>query len=544
MRRLTDILAISVTLYLVAGCSGGSVPATPTLVPSTNTPTPTQTAIPTDAPTPTQTTTPTDTPTPPPTPTPIPWQSYRMTYAIRIGNVGKLWMPVPHTWDGVGMRNTDVINIAPTPDDVFEDSQGNRIAFWNVGYRSATEYSIAFIIDVAPIVTYDIDPDMVGEYDTSSWEYQRYTQPSQQIQSDDEAIIQLVHQIVEDETNPYHQARLVHSWIDANITGGPITGSDAYTYSALAALERRTAGCGGYNSLFVALLRALGIPARLVGGLTTFPSAHGYLDEFSSGDSQEDSIYTHVWSEFYLPGYGWIQSDATQKYYLAAIHEPRIVLYRGEDIELGHDYPLGTAAWFHVPHSDLIHDSGFPRTQTYGDNLMLSVERLDIPPTATPAATPALPINIDGDDQDWQSYTPVATDPQGDTAGGTHTDIKAIFAERGPNYAYLMVEAYDPPLLSEATIELNIDLIYEDRNILELHTNISSDGFSAWLDDDSDGEASPYQVHGVLVAWGNVMELQLPLWELGNPVQVRPNFVNFWCNVDGEWSGVDMVVPD
>jgi hypothetical protein len=451
-----------------------------------------------------------------------------MTYTIRIGGVGKLWMPVPRTWDRIGMKNVDVIDIVPPPDDLYEDVQGNLIAFWDVGYRGATEYSITFAVDVARI-TYDINPDLIGEYDTSSWEYQRYTQPSQQVQSDDESIIQLAHQIVEDETNPYHQARLVHRWIDENIGAGHITGSDGYTYSALGALERRTAGCGGYSALFVALLRALGIPARMTGGLVT-----GYQGHFTDGNSEPG---THTWSEFYLPGYGWIRSDATQRDYFAAVYEPRIALYRGGDIELGHDYPLGTAAWFHVPHSDLIHNNGFPRTQTYGDNLILSVERLDSPPT------PMLPISIDGDGADWQSYTPVVTDPQGDTTGGPHTDMKAVFAETGPNYAYLMIETYDPPLLSEATIELNMNLVGDDGSIRELHTNINSDGsFGAWLNADGDGDAEAYPIYEALIAWGNVMELQLPLRELGDPVRVHPIFVNFWCNVDEEWSGADMIV--
>ncbi len=451
-----------------------------------------------------------------PSPNPFPQQSYRMEYAIRIGDVGKLWMPVPRTADGMVV---DLIDIVPTPDDVFEDSQGNLIAFWDVGYRSTTVYSITFNADLEPIIRYDINPDLIGAYDTSSWEYQRYTRPSQLIQSDAGAIIQLAHQIVGEETNPYHQARLIHSWVDSNIKGGAITGSDCYVASALAALERGTAGCDGFNNLFVALLRARGIPARIVGGLVT-----GYQGHFADG---EDEPGTHWWSEFYLPGYGWIQSDATQNAFFAKIYEPRVALFRGEDIELGHSHPLGTVAGFHIPHADLIPD-GACGTQTYGESLMLVVARLDSPPT------PMLPISIDGEGADWQSYTPAITDPQGDTTGGPHTDMKAVFAELGPNYAYLMVEAYDPPLHSEAIIAFGFDLVYGDGSVRWLGGNISSEeSLVAWMDDDGDGIMEQIPLTEVQVAWGNVMELRLPLWQLGDPAQVRNIFVNFFCEGTG-----------
>jgi hypothetical protein len=157
---------------------------------------------------------------------------------------------------------------------------------------------------------------------------------------------------------------------------------------------------------------------------------------------------------------------------------------------------------------------------------------------------PALPIEIDGEGEDWQPYIPVATDAQGDTTGGPHTDMKAVFAETGPNYAYLMVESYGPPLLSEATIELNIDLVDSGGETWMLHTNINSNGsFSSWVDTDGDGEWEEYPITGELVAWANVMELRIPLQQLGYPNQMTVTFVNFWCEVEGEWTWVDMIVP-
>jgi hypothetical protein len=151
---------------------------------------------------------------------------------------------------------------------------------------------------------------------------------------------------------------------------------------------------------------------------------------------------------------------------------------------------------------------------------------------------------IDGDGADWLPYAAVATDPQGDTTGGAHTDMKAVFTEQGQNYVYVMVERYDPPLLLDGTVELNLALVGSDDSVQELHTNIRSDGsFRAWVDVDRDGNWEDYPVSGALTAWRNVMELRLPLRELGDPLVVETTFVNLWCEVDGEWTWVDMIVP-
>jgi hypothetical protein len=232
-----------------------------------------------------------------------------------------------------------------------------------VGYRGAKDYSVTFIIRLAPI-KYVIQPDNIDEFDSSSIEFQLYTKPSARIESDNEKIIALARQIVGTETNPYRQAQLVHKWVSNNIKG---PGEDYET--ALTTLEKRNGACGGHSFLFVALLRSLGIPARAVSGLHT-----GYGRYFIDGSFWDRTLYTHVWSEFYLPNYGWIQSDTSSgPQNFAEINEPRIVLSRGEDIELGHEFPSIAVPWFHIPHVDSF-IGGDPKTQWPGDSLTLKVE--------------------------------------------------------------------------------------------------------------------------------------------------------------------------
>jgi len=122
--------------------------------------------------------------------------------------------------------------------------------------------------------------------------------------------------------------------------------------------------------------KPLGIPARNVGGLHTGYSGFFSNGEAKSGYADSRTLYTHVWSEFFIPDYGWIQSDTSAGLQnFAEINEPRLVLFRGEDIELGHGYPLTTVSWFHSPQTNIIGGSS-PSTQTWGESLQLTVERV------------------------------------------------------------------------------------------------------------------------------------------------------------------------
>ena len=72
----------------------------------------------------------------------------------------------------------------------------------------------------------------------------------------------------------------------------------ADTPSARLALEKKKGDCGPHSTLTVALLRAAGIPARLVGGVVYTPSFGG-------------SFGQHAWVEVHMGSAGWIAVDPT-----------------------------------------------------------------------------------------------------------------------------------------------------------------------------------------------------------------------------------------
>ena len=81
--------------------------------------------------------------------------------------------------------------------------------------------------------------------------------------------------------------------------------SPAKNRGALAGLEAGTGLCEEFASLFVALARASGIPARVVNGFATDKS----LLLKNTGSSITG--FRHQWAEFYIAGLGWLPADPT-----------------------------------------------------------------------------------------------------------------------------------------------------------------------------------------------------------------------------------------
>jgi transglutaminase-like putative cysteine protease len=93
--------------------------------------------------------------------------------------------------------------------------------------------------------------------------------------------------------------------------------------------------CTDFHSLFLAVIRAAGVPGQFEIGMA-FPS------NMSEGDITFFKCGYHCWTSFYTPEYGWVPADvseAAQKsglrdYFFGAVDENRVLLSRGRDIDL------------------------------------------------------------------------------------------------------------------------------------------------------------------------------------------------------------------
>ncbi|NOY13580.1 MAG: transglutaminase domain-containing protein [Deltaproteobacteria bacterium] len=107
----------------------------------------------------------------------------------------------------------------------------------------------------------------------------------------------LADQITAGKTGILEKARAVYDWTIENTFRDPKTRGCGL--GDVTALLRRPGGkCADISSIYVALARAAGVPAREILGIRTGKKAH-----------QDVSKWQHCWAEFYLPGYGWVPVD-------------------------------------------------------------------------------------------------------------------------------------------------------------------------------------------------------------------------------------------
>lgn len=132
-------------------------------------------------------------------------------------------------------------------------------------------------------------------------EYGYYTSPEVKIESNDPLIKQQTVNILQGEKNPYFIAKKIFEYVNTTIEYN--TASQYANKGALSALKTQKGVCEDFADLFVAMSRAAGVPARVVGGY--------WVDSFTPNMPTDVSSYRHAWAEYFLPDFGWIPVEPT-----------------------------------------------------------------------------------------------------------------------------------------------------------------------------------------------------------------------------------------
>ena len=127
-------------------------------------------------------------------------------------------------------------------------------------------------------------------------EYVKYTKPTENIDLNDN-IIKIASGLAEGEDDLYVIIHKIAEWVSNNIEYDIKYGTSTEKSSWV--LKNRIGTCDEFSSLFIALCRSLGIPARYVSGV-----AYSNIPEL-------EGFGNHAWAEVYFPDYGWVLFDPT-----------------------------------------------------------------------------------------------------------------------------------------------------------------------------------------------------------------------------------------
>jgi hypothetical protein len=260
--------------------------------------------------------------------------------------VEQLWMPLPND-DGDGTRDLELLEVYPAGYEIVDIGQANRAAYWGdvpeVCAQTDCRFGIRFQITLERPM-YAIPWGTEVSYDTDSELYQTYTSSQRGIESDDARIRKLARQIVGQERNVYKQVLRIQSWVQQNVLYPDL--STVYPDDALLCIDQGVGDCAGQSKVFVALCRALGIPARSVSGLLPFQHGVGELEAFGPRVAWFDrNLSVHVWVEVYLPPLGWVQAEPDMPGF--GIDKERLITRRGPFAL--QDGMCRQATYFHLP---------------------------------------------------------------------------------------------------------------------------------------------------------------------------------------------------
>ncbi|GAB4331938.1 MAG: transglutaminase domain-containing protein [Calditrichia bacterium] len=281
------------------------------------------------------------------------------THRVNVTGSGKLtgldvWFSLPENMPQQRIMSTRII---PNEYQSVEDKWHQPIAWLKYKEAEAGSQITSTMIVDAEIheISYFILPHRCGSRDDIPKDIRElYTQDGSKYQINHPFIRKMAREIVGDETNPYWIARklfdYVRNTLEYKLEGGWNT--------APVVLQRGTGSCSEYTFSFVALCRAVGLPARYVGAFVV-----------RGDDASLDDVF-HRWPEVYLPNYGWVPIDpqggdkpSPRDRALNIGHLPNrflIVTQGGGDSEYLGWYYISNEAYKCLPKTDIV-------VETFGD---------------------------------------------------------------------------------------------------------------------------------------------------------------------------------
>lgn len=205
-------------------------------------------------------------------------------------------------------QEVSILELNPKPTEIYKDEDGNYLAKYRINPKTKLEISYKGSVRIyGPQIDInqggpfsEIPRDIISKYtkEQNFWEVK-----SQDIQD-------IAKTLIEEDKSVSYNANKIYKFLTENYKYNfEITKNNSVErYGALKAIKREVPiGCMEFADSFIAISRAMGIPAREINGFahTDEPEKNPISIDLQSGDK------LHAWAEFYDPNFGWVQIDPT-----------------------------------------------------------------------------------------------------------------------------------------------------------------------------------------------------------------------------------------
>lgn len=214
--------------------------------------------------------------------------------AQETGKDARLWLPYPVSGADQSITGVKVSGDFSESAVYTDRANGTPILYaeWpkNAVSRKLT---LVFHVDRREVKYRDL-PVRETSWDTA--DYREFLEPTS-LGPIDGDVKKLAEKIVTGKNGNLEKAKAIYDWTCENMYRDPDT--TGCGKGDVCALLRKPGGkCTDISSVYVALCRAAGVPAREIFGI-----------RLGKKPTEDISTWQHCWAEFFLPGTGWVPVD-------------------------------------------------------------------------------------------------------------------------------------------------------------------------------------------------------------------------------------------
>jgi len=236
---------------------------------------------------------------------------YRLTQEVAVRpeiQLLKMSFVVPDSFEAPTCRQNIQgfsISFSPQPDEEEKsrDHRDNNVitAIWEKPIQNI-DVQIEFFVNNETRLT-RINTSAPYPLDTTPRGAEDYLEPTKQVQADHPTIRNLADEITRDVNTEFDAVQRILTWVVDNVRYV----NPPKQYDAIYAVESGKGNCQNFSHLSAALMRASGIPVRIVNGFT--------LDKPFDITREKGSLTfkmgkgRHSWVEVWFPELGWIPFD-------------------------------------------------------------------------------------------------------------------------------------------------------------------------------------------------------------------------------------------